>query len=126
MNLEGMIIAGYAVGARNGYIYVRAEYPLAVHRVEVAIKQAKKKGLLGRNILHSDYSFDIKVFQGSGAFVCGEETALLESQVSLTARTAAEERGPVTGSFLVSRTPAGSPYRCSGHRPSPIWSPGHG
>jgi NADH-quinone oxidoreductase subunit F len=77
--LEGMIIAGYAVGARNGYIYVRAEYPLAVHRVEVAIKQAKAKGLLGRNILHSDYSFDIKVFQGSGAFVCGEESALITS-----------------------------------------------
>ncbi len=77
--LEGMIIAGYAIGARQGYIYVRAEYPLAVHRVEVALKQAKKLGLLGRNILGSGYSFSIELFQGSGAFVCGEETALIAS-----------------------------------------------
>ncbi|HEY95315.1 MAG TPA: NADH-quinone oxidoreductase subunit NuoF [Dehalococcoidia bacterium] len=77
--IEGMIIAGYAVGARNGYIYVRAEYPLAVHRVEIAIRQARKKGLLGRNILQSGYSFDIKVFHGSGAYVCGEESALITS-----------------------------------------------
>ena len=77
--LEGMIIAGYAIGARHGYIHVRAEYPLAVHRVEVALKQAKKLGLLGRNILGSGYSFNIELFQGSGAFVCGEETALIAS-----------------------------------------------
>ncbi len=77
--LEGMIIAGYAVGARYGYIYVRAEYPLAVHRAEIALRQAQKLNLLGKNILGSDFSFDIKTFQGSGAFVCGEETALIES-----------------------------------------------
>jgi NADH-quinone oxidoreductase subunit F len=77
--LEGMIIAGYAIGARYGYIYVRAEYPLAVHRVQVALKQAKKQGLLGRNILGSGYSFDIQLFRGSGAFVCGEESALIAS-----------------------------------------------
>jgi len=77
--IEGMMIAGYAVGARSGYIYVRAEYPLAVHRVETAIKQARSKGLLGRNILQSGFSFNIKVFQGSGAFVCGEESALITS-----------------------------------------------
>ena len=77
--LEGMIIAGYAVGARYGYIYVRAEYPLAVHRAEIALRQAKKLNLLGKNILGSDFSFEIKLFQGSGAFVCGEETALIES-----------------------------------------------
>jgi len=77
--LEGMIIAGYATGARYGYIYVRAEYPLAVHRVEVAINQAKKQGLLGKNILGSEYSFSIELFRGSGAFVCGEETALIAS-----------------------------------------------
>ena len=77
--LEGVIIAGYAIGARYGYIYVRAEYPLAVHRVQVALRQARKLSLLGRNILGSDFSFDIRLFQGSGAFVCGEETALIAS-----------------------------------------------
>jgi len=77
--LEGMIIAGYAIGARYGYIYVRAEYPLAVHRVKIALAQAMKQGLLGKNILGSDFSFDIRLFQGSGAFVCGEETGLIAS-----------------------------------------------
>ncbi|MFW6125543.1 MAG: NADH-ubiquinone oxidoreductase-F iron-sulfur binding region domain-containing protein [Chloroflexota bacterium] len=77
--IEGMIIAGYAVGARWGTMYIRAEYPLAVRRARLAIAQAKKLNLLGRNILGSGFSFDIKVFQGSGAFVCGEETALIES-----------------------------------------------
>ena len=77
--LEGMIIAGYAIGARYGYIYVRAEYPLAVHRARLALRQVKKLNLLGKNILGSDFSFDIKLFQGSGAFVCGEETALIAS-----------------------------------------------
>ena len=77
--LEGMLIAGYAIGARYGYIYVRAEYPLAVQRTRLALRQARKLKLLGRNILGSDFSFDIKLFQGSGAFVCGEETALIAS-----------------------------------------------
>jgi NADH-quinone oxidoreductase subunit F len=77
--LEGMLIAGYAISARYGYIYVRAEYPLAVHRVQVALEQARKQGLLGKHILGSDFSFDIRLFQGSGAFVCGEETALIAS-----------------------------------------------
>ncbi len=77
--LEGMVIAAYAVGARRGYIYVRAEYPLAVHRVRVALRQARELKLLGKNILGSDFSFDIELFQGSGAFVCGEETALIAS-----------------------------------------------
>jgi NADH-quinone oxidoreductase subunit F len=77
--LEGMLIAGYATGARYGYIYVRAEYPLAVHRTHLALHQARKLNLLGSNILGSDFSFDIKLFQGSGAFVCGEETALIAS-----------------------------------------------
>ena len=74
--LEGMIIAGYAVGARKGYIYVRAEYPLAVKYLEIAIAQAREKGLLGENILGSNFSFDLDIFQGAGAFVCGESTAL--------------------------------------------------
>ncbi len=77
--LEGMLIAGYATSARYGYIYVRAEYPLAVRRARIALRQARKLNLLGRNILGSDFSFDIKLFQGSGAFVCGEETALIAS-----------------------------------------------
>ncbi|MFC1942845.1 NADH-ubiquinone oxidoreductase-F iron-sulfur binding region domain-containing protein, partial [Chloroflexota bacterium] len=77
--LEGMIIAGYAIGARYGYIYVRAEYPLAVERFQVALRQAKKLNLLGNHILGSDFNFDITLFQGSGAFVCGEETALIAS-----------------------------------------------
>jgi len=77
--LEGIIIAGYAVGARHGYVYVRAEYPLAVKRVGIALRQARKLNLLGRRILNSDFSFDVRLFQGSGAFVCGEETALIAS-----------------------------------------------
>jgi NADH-quinone oxidoreductase subunit F len=77
--IEGMVIAGYAVGARYGYIYVRAEYPLAVHRTQTALHQARKLNLLGKNILGSNFSFDIKIFQGSGAFVCGEESALIAS-----------------------------------------------
>lgn len=77
--LEGMIIAAYAVGAEKGYFYVRAEYPLAVARLQTAIDQARERGLLGKSILGSSFSFDVKIFQGSGAFVCGEETALIAS-----------------------------------------------
>jgi NADH-quinone oxidoreductase subunit F len=77
--LEGMIIAACAIGATEGYIYIRAEYPLAVARMETALGQARQKGLLGKNILGSDFSFQVSVFQGSGAFVCGEESALIAS-----------------------------------------------
>lgn len=77
--LEGMIIAAYTTGAKKGYIYVRAEYPLAVKRLQIAIEQAREKGFLGKNMLGSDFSFDIEIFQGAGAFVCGEETALMAS-----------------------------------------------
>ena len=77
--LEGMIIAGYAVGARNGYIYCRAEYPIAVRTLRIAIDQARAYGLLGENILGSGFSFDLEVRVGAGAFVCGEETALMSS-----------------------------------------------
>jgi len=77
--LEAMAIAGYAVGAGQGYIYVRAEYPVAVRRLQIAIAQAKECGLLGEHILGSDYSFDLEIRLGAGAFVCGEETALLVS-----------------------------------------------
>ena len=77
--LEAMTICGYAVGACRGFIYVRAEYPIAVHRLEVAIRQARQYGFLGDHILGTDFSFDIEIRLGAGAFVCGEETALLES-----------------------------------------------
>ena len=77
--IEGMAIAGYAVGATKGYIYVRAEYPIAVKRLNKAINQANRWGLLGRNILGTGFSFDIELRLGAGAFVCGEETALLAS-----------------------------------------------
>ena len=77
--LEAMAIAGYAIGASQGYIYVRAEYPIAVKRLEIAISQAREYGLLGENIFDSGFSFDIELRLGAGAFVCGEETALMTS-----------------------------------------------
>ncbi len=77
--LEGMIIAAKAIGAHQGYIYVRAEYPLAVSRLKIAIAQARDNGLLGTDILGSGFDFDIEIYQGAGAFVCGEETALMTS-----------------------------------------------
>ena len=77
--LEAMAIAGYAIGAHQGYIYVRAEYPVAVARLNIAIKQAREYGLLGKNILGLGFDFDIEIRLGAGAFVCGEETALLTS-----------------------------------------------
>jgi NADH:ubiquinone oxidoreductase subunit F (NADH-binding)/(2Fe-2S) ferredoxin/NAD-dependent dihydropyrimidine dehydrogenase PreA subunit len=77
--LEAMTICGHTVGANQGYIYIRAEYPLAVHRLEIAIQQAKDYGLLGKNILGSGFDFDIEIRLGAGAFVCGEETALIKS-----------------------------------------------
>jgi NADH:ubiquinone oxidoreductase subunit F (NADH-binding) len=77
--LEGMIIAAYAIGSSRGYIYCRAEYPLAVRMLKIAIQQAREFGLLGENILGSGFSFDLEVRIGAGAFVCGEETALMAS-----------------------------------------------
>ncbi len=77
--LEGMIICGYAIGAHQGYIYVRAEYPLAIQRLNVAIEKARSYGLLGRNVLGSGFDFDIGIYPGAGAFVCGESTALMYS-----------------------------------------------
>jgi NADH:ubiquinone oxidoreductase subunit F (NADH-binding)/(2Fe-2S) ferredoxin/NAD-dependent dihydropyrimidine dehydrogenase PreA subunit len=77
--IEGMIIGGYAIGAKQGFVYIRAEYPLAVSRLEKAIADAKEHNLLGNNILGSDFSFDISIRLGAGAFVCGEETALIRS-----------------------------------------------
>lgn len=77
--LEGMIIAAKAINATHGYIYARTEYPLAIHRLEIAIAQAREYGFLGEDILGSGFSFDIEIYQGAGAFVCGEETALMRS-----------------------------------------------
>ncbi len=77
--IEGMIIAAYAIGASQGYVYCRAEYPIAVKTLRIAIGQARNLGLLGKNILGSDFSFDLEVRMGAGAFVCGEETALMAS-----------------------------------------------
>ena len=77
--LEGMLIGGYAIGSNKGIVYIRAEYPLAIKRLNIAIEQAREKNLLGNNILGSDFSFDIELRLGAGAFVCGEETALIAS-----------------------------------------------
>jgi len=77
--LEAMAIAGYAIGADQGFIYVRAEYPIAIHRLEIAIKQAREYGLLGKDIFGTGFNFDIELRFGAGAFVCGEETALMTS-----------------------------------------------
>ena len=77
--LEGMVIAAKAIGSHHGYIYCRAEYPLAIHRLNIAIAQAKEAGLLGQDILGTGFDFDLEIYQGAGAFVCGEETALMTS-----------------------------------------------
>lgn len=77
--LEAMTIAGYAIGAHQGYIYIRAEYPIAVERLKTAIQQAKEYGLLGKNIFNTGFDFDLEIRLGAGAFVCGEETALIKS-----------------------------------------------
>jgi len=77
--IEGMVIAGYAMGANTGYVYVRKEYPLAILRLHIAIREARKFGFLGKNILGSGFDFDLEIMEGAGAFVCGEETALIAS-----------------------------------------------
>ena len=77
--IEGMIIAAYAIGSKQGYIYCRAEYPIAVRTLNIAIEQARSFGLLGEHIFGTDFSFDLEVRMGAGAFVCGEETALMKS-----------------------------------------------
>ncbi|MDL2220746.1 NADH-quinone oxidoreductase subunit NuoF [Eubacteriales bacterium OttesenSCG-928-N14] len=77
--IEAMAIAAYAIGANQGYIYVRAEYPIAIYRLDIAIRQAKEYGLLGKNIFDSGFDFELEIRQGAGAFVCGEETALMVS-----------------------------------------------
>ena len=77
--IEGMLIGAYAMGCHEGIVYVRAEYPLAIHRLEIALEQAREKGMLGQNLFGTQFGFDIKIKEGAGAFVCGEETALIAS-----------------------------------------------
>ena len=77
--IEGMMIGGYAIGAQRGFFYVRAEYPMAIRRIQHAIEQCRAWGLLGKNILGSGFDFDLEIRLGAGAFVCGEETALIHS-----------------------------------------------
>jgi len=77
--VEGMIIGGYAIGATRGFFYVRAEYPMAIRRIQNAIDQCRRWGLLGKDILGSGFNFDLEIRLGAGAFVCGEETALIHS-----------------------------------------------
>ena len=94
--VEAMAIAGYAIGASEGYVYVRAEYPIAVKRLDIAIKQAREYGLLGKNIYGTGFNFDIHIRLGAGAFVCGEETALMRSIEGM--RGEPTPRPPVPGS----------------------------
>ncbi|MFQ5647189.1 MAG: NADH-quinone oxidoreductase subunit NuoF [bacterium] len=93
--LEGMAIAGYSFGARYGYIYLRAEYPYAKRVLEEAIEQAYRENVLGENILNSGFSFDLKVFRGAGAYICGEETALLDSMEGKIGRSRIKPPFPV-------------------------------
>jgi NADH-quinone oxidoreductase subunit F len=98
--LEGMLIGAYAIGAQVGYVYVRAEYPLAVKRLESALRQMEEYGLLGRNILGSSFHFQIHIKEGAGAFVCGEETALIASMEGSRGMPRARPPFPAQGGFL--------------------------
>ncbi|MDX9724848.1 MAG: NADH-quinone oxidoreductase subunit NuoF [Bacteroidales bacterium] len=97
--LEAMAICGYSIGASQGLIYIRAEYPLAIERLKIAIKQAREYGLLGKNILGTDFSFDISLRYGAGAFVCGEETALIHSMEGLRGEPTIKPPFPAESGF---------------------------
>jgi len=105
--LEAMAIAGYAIGANQGYIYVRAEYPIAVERLRIAISQAREYGLLGKNIFDTGFDFDIDLRLGAGAFVCGEETALMTSIEGKRGQLLIS--GKIVGSLAISSDYIGSP-----------------
>ena len=98
--LEAMAINGYCIGANTGLIYIRAEYPLAIHRLKIAIDQAREYGLLGKNILGSDFCFDIELRYGAGAFVCGEETALIHSMEGLRGEPTVKPPFPAESGYL--------------------------
>ncbi len=97
--IEAMAICGYSIGASNGLIYVRAEYPMAIHRLKIAIRQAHEYGLLGNNILGSGFSFDVELRYGAGAFVCGEETALIHSMEGLRGEPTIKPPFPAEAGF---------------------------
>ena len=98
--LEAMAICGYSIGAANGLIYIRAEYPLAIERLKIAIKQAREYGLLGENIFGTGFNFDIKLRYGAGAFVCGEETALIHSMEGLRGEPTVKPPFPAESGYL--------------------------
>jgi len=98
--LEAMAIAGYAVGAERGFVYIRGEYSLSIERITKGIEQAKAMGLLGRDIFGSGFSFDIEVRKGAGAYVCGEETALIESMEGGRGEPRVKPPYPGTHGFL--------------------------
>jgi NADP-reducing hydrogenase subunit HndC len=98
--LEAMAICGYSIGASNGLIYIRAEYPLAIERLKIAINQARENGLLGNNILGTGFNFDIKLRYGAGAFVCGEETALIHSMEGLRGEPTVKPPFPAEAGYL--------------------------
>jgi len=96
----GGYFGGYAIGATKGLVYIRAEYPLAIHRLQVAIGQAREYGLLGNNILGTDFSFDLELRYGAGAFVCGEETALIHSMEGLRGEPTFKPPFPAVEGYL--------------------------
>ncbi len=98
--LEAMAICGYSIGASNGLIYIRAEYPLAIERLKIAINQAREYGLLGNNIFGTGFNFDIKLSYGAGAFVCGEETALIHSMEGLRGEPTVKPPFPAEAGYL--------------------------
>jgi NADH:ubiquinone oxidoreductase subunit F (NADH-binding)/(2Fe-2S) ferredoxin len=98
--LEAMAICGYCIGASNGLIYIRAEYPLAIQRLKIAIKQARENGLLGKNIFGTDFCFDIELKYGAGAFVCGEETALIHSMEGLRGEPTIKPPFPAEAGYM--------------------------
>jgi NADP-reducing hydrogenase subunit HndC len=102
--LEAMAICGYAIGASEGLIYVRAEYPLAIHRLKIAINQAREYGLLGNNIFGTDFKFEINLRYGAGAFVCGEETALIHSMEGLRGEPTIKPPFPAQSGYLAKPT----------------------
>lgn len=115
--IEGMILAGYAIRATVGYIYVRGEYRRAADRLEQAIKEARARGYLGKNLFGTDFSFDLHVHRGAGAYICGEETALMNSLEGLRANPRLKPPSPPSRAFGASPPPSTT------WRPWPPWCP---
>ena len=102
--IEAMALCGYSIGASQGLVYIRAEYPLAIHRLKTAIMQAREYGLLGENILGTGFNFDINIRYGAGAFVCGEETALIHSMEGKRGEPTLKPPFPAESGYPVSYT----------------------